>query len=105
MKSSINMNNNDIIKYSIMRNNQNNQVSHAISVTLGNDDKNKSNNENDKKNYKKTIINVNQYYPSYYINTNNLNKTEEGQNKNINNASNLFKTENSFKTIIIKNKK
>ena len=105
MKSSVNMNNNDIIKYSIMRNNQNNQVSHAISVTLGNNDKNKRNNENNKKNYKKTIINVNQYYPSYYINTNNLNKTEEGQNKNINNASNLFKTENSFKTIIIKNKK
>jgi hypothetical protein len=105
IKSSINMNNNDIIKYSIMRNNKNNQVSHAISVTVGNNDKNKGNNENNKKNYKKTIINVNQYYPSYYINTNNLNKTEEGQNKNINNATNLFKSENSFKTIIIKNKK
>ena len=77
MKSSINMNNNDIIKYSIMRNNQNNQVSHAISVTFGNNDKNKRNTENNKKNYKKTIINVNQYYPSYYINTNNLNKTDE----------------------------
>ena len=104
IKSSINMNNNDIIKYSIMRNNQNNQVSHAISVTLGNNDKNKSN-ENNKKNYKKTIINVNQYYPSYYINTNNLNKIDEGQNKNNNNSNNLFHSENSFKTIIIKNKK
>ena len=105
MKSSINMNNNDIIKYSIMRNNQNNQVSHAISVTFGNNDKNKRNNENNKKNYKKTIINVNQYYPSYYINTNKLNKTDEEQNKNTTNSNNLFKSENSFKTIIIKNKK
>ena len=105
MKSSINMNNNDIIKYSIIRNNQNNQVSHAISVTFGNNDKNKRNNENNKKNYKKTIINVNQYYPSYYINTNNLNKTDEEQNKITNNSNNLFKSENSFKTIIIKNKK
>ena len=102
MKSSITMNNNDIVRFSILRNNKNNQVSHAISVTLGNNDKNKSNNENNKKNYKKTIINVNQYYPSYYINTNNLNKAIEEQNKNTNN---LFESENSFKAIIIKNKK
>ena len=105
MKSLINMSNSDLIKFSIMRNNQNNEVSQAISVTLGNNDKNRSKDENNKKNYKKTIISVNQYYPSYYINTSNLNKIDLEHKKNINSANNLLNSENSFKTIIIKNKK
>ena len=99
------MSNSDLIKFSIMRNNQNNEVSQAISVTLGNNDKNRSKDENNKKNYKKTIISVNQYYPSYYINTSNLNKIDLEHKKNINSANNLLNSENSFKTIIIKNKK
>jgi len=99
------MSNNDLIKFSIMRNNKNNQVSQEISVTLGSNDTNKSKEENSKKNYKKTIINVNQYYPSYYINTSNLNKINLEHKKNINSANNLLNSENSYKTIIIKNKK
>ena len=77
--------NQDIIKYSILRNNQNNAISKVISVTLGKDnynfinEKNNNNNQIDNNDlkidkYKKTIINVNQYYPNYYINTNNVNK-------------------------------
>ena len=71
---SINMLNQEIIKYSILRNNRNNIISQAISMTLGKND-----------NCKKTIINVNQYYPNYYINTNNINASIEEDNKNINN--------------------
>ena len=88
---SINMINEEIIKYSILRNNQNNIVSQTISMTLGkNDNNNKISNKNYNQYYKndnckKTIINVNQYYPNYYINTNNLNKTLENDNKNITN--------------------
>ena len=86
--------NQDIIKYSILRNNQCNEISQVISLTLGKEKNNifdsvnnKKNNDNqidhidnnDSKNdkYKKTIINVNQYYPNYYINTNNINKKNE----------------------------
>ena len=76
-------NRDEIIKYSILRNNQNNQIINEFSVILGEEKKNDkkiSNNrsKNDKiekanisSDGKRTIINVNQYYPSYYINTNN----------------------------------
>ena len=88
---SINMINEEIIKYSILRNNQNNIVSQTISMTLGKSDNNNKisnknfNQYNKNDNCKKTIINVNQYYPNYYINTNNLNKPIEDDNKNITN--------------------
>ena len=79
-----NINNNDnyddIIKLSILRNNRNNQISKEFSVIVGDSDKkiievnniisksknNKDNNllSNDNK---RTIINVNQFYPSYFI--------------------------------------
>ena len=83
--------NEEIIKYSILRNNQNNIVSQTISMTLGKSDNNNKisnknyNQYNKNDNCKKTIINVNQYYPNYYINTNNLNKPIEDDNKNITN--------------------
>ena len=76
-------NRDEIIKYSILRNNQNNQIINEFSVILGDEKKNdKKINNNESKNDKiektnissdgkRTIINVNQYYPSYYINTNN----------------------------------
>lgn len=78
-------NKDEIIKYSILRNNQNNQIINEFSVILGDEKKNdkKCNNTNTGSNNdkiektsissdgKRTIINVNQYYPSYYINTNN----------------------------------
>ena len=87
-QSSINKINQDIIKYSIIRNNHNNQVSNVISVTIGNNiDKEIPNINNNyvnsrNENFKKTIINVNQYYPNYYINTNNLDKNIHIQSKN-----------------------
>lgn len=76
-------NRDEIIKYSILRNNQNNQIINEFSVILGDEKKNDikiNNNEtktdkiektNISSDGKRTIINVNQYYPSYYINTNN----------------------------------
>ena len=76
-------NRDEIIKYSILRNNQNNQIINEFSVILGDEKKNdKKINNNESKNDKiektnissdgkRTIINVNQYYPSYYINTSN----------------------------------
>ena len=81
--------NEDIIKLSIMRNNLNNQIIKEFSVVVGegkNVKENKNtngmsivsqeintNNQNLSSNdSKKTIINVNQYYPSYFINTNNI---------------------------------
>jgi hypothetical protein len=79
-------NRDEIIKYSILRNNQNNQIINEFSVILGEEKKNDKNiNNNETKNNKiekanissdgkRTIINVNQYYPSYYINTNNANE-------------------------------
>ena len=88
IKPSINIIDQDIIRYSILRNNQNNKVSKVFSVTLGNNDNtNNSKNKNDRlssiinnnnfnnDDYKKTIINVNQYYPNYYFSTNDLEKT------------------------------
>ena len=75
---SINMINEEIIKYSILRNNQNNIVSQTISMTLGKSDNNNKisnknyNQYNKNDNCKKTIINVNQYYPNYYIYINDL---------------------------------
>ena len=73
----------EVIKYSILRNNKNNQIINEFSIILGEDkEKNKSiikekNNINDKIignanksiENQKTIINVNQFYPSYYIDT------------------------------------
>ena len=88
----------DIIKYSIMRNNLNNQVISEFSLTVGdnnnqdkkneiknetnnkkriNINKKKLNNKNEEINDKKTIINVNQYYPSYFINAQNPNFKEK----------------------------
>ena len=69
----------EILKYSILRNNQNNQIINEFSVVLGEEkEKNKINNSNKEEikgsknksiENKKTIINVNQFYPSYYIET------------------------------------
>ena len=79
-----------IEKYSILKNNRNNQVISEVSIYIG---KQNSNNKNENTNLeiynnkkekslindkklkainvnKKTIINVNQFYPSYYINNN-----------------------------------
>ena len=90
--------NEDIIKYSIMRNNLNNQVINEFSLTVGdsnnqdkkaeikneinnkkriNINKKKINNKKEGINDKKTIINVNQYYPSYFINAQNQNFKEK----------------------------
>ena len=83
----------NIVKYSIIRNNQNNEVRNEVSIYIGD-----QNNNNDEQNLekpnieftkkkkgkfsidnnklkainvnKKTIINVNQFYPSYFINNN-----------------------------------
>lgn len=82
IKPSFNMMSKEIIKYSILRNNQNNKVSSVISITLGEKKNKLDNNKNNQKsninwnnlkndNFKKTIINVNQYYPNYYISANN----------------------------------
>lgn len=81
----------EMLRYSILRNNQNNQIINEFSVVLG-EDKNASlnngnkniynkNDENNNKSMenKKTIINVNQFYPSYYIGTHEILKS----NKNI----------------------
>ena len=69
----------EILKYSILRNNQNNQIINEFSVVLGEEKDKKIEPNNDKvKNSKikesnkslenkRTIINVNQFYPSYYI--------------------------------------
>ena len=82
--------NKDIIRFSIQRNNMNNQIIKEFSVIIG--DKNKNNNlkekniiENNKSTYnsknKKTIINVNQYYPSYFIKTNEIMKTKKNESE------------------------
>ena len=84
--------NEDIVKLSILRNNFNNQIVKEFSVVVGDETINNNNeNENDlneinsienkseniSKEFplsclnKKTIINVNQYYPSYYISNSN----------------------------------
>jgi len=69
------------LHYSIIRNNQNNQVKNEVSIFIGDNEKNRKNidikknrinNKTDNQtrnlwNNKKTIINVNQYYSSYYI--------------------------------------
>ena len=79
-----NINNNskyeDIIKLSILRNNMNNQISKEFSVVVGDsnkklievnnvDSKSKSNKDNNllSNDNKRTIINFNQFYPSYFI--------------------------------------
>ena len=79
----------EILKYSILRNNQNNQIINEFSVILGEEkdknvsqkneirDANNINNKLSKISYKslenkRTIINVYQFYPSYYIDTNEL---------------------------------
>lgn len=88
----------DIIRYSILRNNLNNQITNEFSITLGEkgiqDMGNNTKNNIPKKkiinikkkcqdkkvgynNDKKTIINVNQYYPSYFINSQNQNYKEK----------------------------
>ena len=64
---------NNILHYSINRNNKNNKIKNEVSIFIGE----KNNKENEKKTLlqryktgklnKKTIINVNQYYSSYYI--------------------------------------
>ena len=88
-----------MIRYSILRNNLNNQVINEFSITVGNKTErimeNNFNNDSGKKNDlstnekkvmgkrnetindKKTIINVNQYYPSYFINAQNQNFKEK----------------------------
>ena len=96
----------NIIKYNILRNNENNQVSSEVSLFIG---KNKNSNNNNsietninifndeytKKKIgkfsinnklkpinvnKKTIINVNQFYPSYFINNNeNFSKNKKNE--------------------------
>jgi len=91
--------NDEIIRYSIMRNNLNNQVINEFSLTVcdktNQDIENNFKNEMGKKNDldinkekginkkegtntdKKTIINVNQFYPSYFINAQNQNYKEK----------------------------
>ena len=79
----INIYNDDIIKLSILRNNLNNKIIKEFSVVVGDETIGKENNSNESQNInnfivkkennipninKKTIINVNQYYPKYYIN-------------------------------------
>ena len=82
-KSKMNNFKEEMLKYSILRNNQNNQIINEFSVVLGeekhknvskNNEKKNLENKNDDNNNKsmenkKTIINVNQFYPSYYIGT------------------------------------
>ena len=83
--------NEEIIKYTILRNNQNNQIINEFSIVLG-DEKNKSDiiSENKKikcridenpriinNDNKKTIINVNQFYPSYYIDTHEISRNNK----------------------------
>ena len=66
----------NIIKLSILRNNLYNKISNEFSVTVGNEKNERTNNEiinNKNLKNKKTIINVNQYYPNYFINANNNN--------------------------------
>ena len=73
----------DIIKLSILRNNLNNKIIKEFSVVVGDETIRKENDSNENQNInnfivkketdipninKKTIINVNQYYPKYYIN-------------------------------------
>ena len=72
----------NILNYSIKRNNKNNQVKNEVSIFIGdnnvkinknfNEKKNRVNNRNNNRmeqfaKNKKTIINVNQYYSSYFI--------------------------------------
>ena len=79
-KNIIEMFRNNILNYTINRNNKNNQVKKEVSIFIGENTKinnNNNKNVNLKKNFfcknknldkdKKTIINVNQYYSSYYI--------------------------------------
>ena len=79
-KNIIEMFRNNILNYTINRNNKNNQVKKEVSIFIGENPKinnNNNKNVNLKKNFlgknknhdkdKKTIINVNQYYSSYYI--------------------------------------
>ena len=100
----------NIVKYSIIRNNQTNQIRSEVSIYIGkqniNNEKNnleKNNNEFIKKKKgkfsidnnklkainvnKKTIINVNQFYPSYFINNN----------------SNIFKNKNNMSSFLKNN--
>ena len=83
-----------MLKYSILRNNQNNKVINEFSIVLG-EEKDKSENENktvENKtainkstdnspnklgDNKRTIINVNQFYPSYYIDTHEIIKNNK----------------------------
>ena len=97
----------NIVKYSILRNNQNNEIRNELSIYIGykninNDEQNfeKPNIELTKKKKgkysidnnklkainvnKKTIINVNQFYPSYFINNN----------------SNIFKNKNNMTSFV-----
>ena len=83
----------EILKYSILRNNQNNQIINEFSVVLGEEkDKNVNHNKeiidvNNKVNKisnkslenKRTIINVNQFYPSYYIDAHELPKSKNNK--------------------------
>ena len=81
-KSLIELFKNNILNYSINRNNKNNQVKNEVSIFIGdnkkknyktiNEKRNLLNNKNNNKinnlgKNKKTIINVNQYYSSYFI--------------------------------------
>ena len=76
--------NEDIIRFSIKRNNMNNQIIKEFSVIVGDKnknlneinmtEKNKSANINENK---KTIINVNQYYPSYFISASEIMKNKK----------------------------
>ena len=86
----ISFNNNDIIKLSILRNNLNNKIIKEFSVVVGDDIIKKENNskenesiikkENEISNInKKTIINFNQYYPSYFITANEIMKKNESK--------------------------
>jgi hypothetical protein len=90
-EDNINIQNEALIRLSILRNNTNNQIIKEFSVVVGEEknkkEKNKSeqiiiiDNKNIKNNEKlndnkKTIINFNQYYPSYFINANDILKSE-----------------------------
>ena len=83
----------EILKYSILRNNQNNQIINEFSVVLG-EEKDKNLNQknetidvnnkiskisNKSLENKRTIINVNQFYPSYYIDTHELPKNKNNK--------------------------
>ena len=93
-----------IEKYNILRNIQNNQITSEVSIFIGNENicdentktkleiydnkKGRSLISNNNKKFKainvnkKTIINVNQFYPSYYINQNHNDKNFKNKNKN-----------------------